>query len=165
MEFKVQGSRFKVGGRIDRIDVMDGRLRIVDYKTGAYRLTDKVKMENVVGLAGTHEPLAPKRSEERYYLQTFLYALAEMQHPEATLPIQPVLFFPIKAGQEDYDPSLKIDGEPVLDFARQHAEAFREGLEAILADIFDPARPFTCTRDVKTCTYCKLGLLCGKKNR
>ena len=165
MEFKVQGSRFKVGGRIDRIDVMDGRLRIVDYKTGAYRLTDKVKMENVVGLTGTHEPLAPKRSEERYYLQTFLYALAEMQQPEATLPIQPVLFFPIKAGQEDYDPSLKIDGEPVLDFARQHAEAFREGLEAILADIFDPARPFTCTRDVKTCTYCKLGLLCGKKNR
>ena len=154
IEFKIQNTKLKVGGRIDRIDVMDGRLRIVDYKTGAYRLTDKVKMENVVGLTGTHE---------RYYLQTFLYALAEMQHPEATLPIQPVLFFPIKAGQENYDPSLKIDGDPVLDFARQHAEAFREGLEAILADIFDPARPFTCTTDARTCTYCKLGLLCGKK--
>ena len=29
----------KVGGRIDRIDVMDGRLRIVDYKTGDLDLT------------------------------------------------------------------------------------------------------------------------------
>ncbi len=165
IELKAGDVTLKVGGRLDRIDVMDGRLRIVDYKTGAYKLTDKVKMENVVGLTAAHEPSAPKRSEERYYLQTFLYALAEMEHSGTTLPIQPVLFFPIKAGQEDYDPSLKIDGEPVLDFARQHAEAFREGLEAILADIFNPARPFTCTSDAGTCAYCKLGLLCGKKKR
>ena len=145
----------KVGGRIDRIDEMDGRLRIVDYKTGSHEpKKDKVKMENVVSLTAPHE---------RYYLQTFIYALAEMQRKEATLPIQPVLFFPIKAAAGDYDPSLMIDGEVVNDFANQHAEAFREGLQEILADIFNSEKPFTCTTDTKVCEYCKLQQICGKK--
>ena len=143
----------KVGGRIDRIDEADGRLRIVDYKTGSYKLKDKVKMENVISLDKEHAP---------YYFQTFLYALAEMESPEAKLPIQPMLFFPIKAANPDYDPSLKIDGEVVYDFANQHAEAFKEGLQEILADIFNPDKPFTCTTDTKVCEYCKLGQLCGK---
>ena len=155
IEFTIQNSKIKVGGRIDRIDVMDGRLRIVDYKTGSHEpKKEKIKMENVVSFEKEHD---------RYYLQIFLYALAEMQEAEATLPIQPVLFFPIKAAAGDYDPSLMIDGNVVDDFANQHAETFREGLQNILADIFDPTKPFTCTTDSKACEYCKLGLICGKK--
>ena len=155
IEFKIHNSKLKIGGRIDRIDEMNGRLRIVDYKTGSHEPNkEKIKMENVVSLDKTHE---------RYYLQTFIYALAEMEEAEATLPIQPILFFPIKAAASDYDPSLIIDGKVVDDFAAQHAEAFREGLQNILADIFDPAKPFTCTTDSKVCEYCKLQLLCGKK--
>ena len=154
--FNLQSSILvKVGGRIDRIDEADGHLRIVDYKTGSYKLKDKVKMENVVSMDKEHVP---------YYLQTFLYALAEMEKAESKLPIQPILFFPIKAASPDYDPSLKIDGEVVDDFANQHAEAFREGLQNILDDIFNPDKPFTCTNDSKVCEYCKLGLICGKHN-
>ena len=153
IELKVQDSTLRVGGRIDRIDEMNGKLRIVDYKTGAYKVKDKVKMENVVSLDKPHE---------RYYLQTFLYALAEMEQKDSPQPIQPVLFFPIKASQEDYDPSLKLDGETVDDFAGQIADTFREGLQNILADIFNPKKPFTCTTDPQTCEYCKLGQLCGK---
>jgi CRISPR/Cas system-associated exonuclease Cas4 (RecB family) len=152
--FNLQSSILvKVGGRIDRIDEMDGRLRIVDYKTGTHE-PEKVKMENVVGLTAKHE---------RYYLQTFLYALAEMERKESSLPIQPVLFFPIKATKPDYDPSLKIDGVVVDDFGAQHAEAFKAGLQEILADIFNPDKPFTCTTDTRVCEYCKLGQICGKK--
>ncbi|MBQ7461886.1 MAG: PD-(D/E)XK nuclease family protein [Bacteroidaceae bacterium] len=153
-----------VGGRIDRIDETDGHLRIVDYKTGSYKLKDKVKMENVIGMDKEHVP---------YYLQTFLYALAEMEEQGARgkgqgnggLPIKPILFFPIKAASPDYDPSLKIDGEIVDDFANQHAATFREGLQNILEDIFNPDKPFTCTSDAKVCEYCKLGLICGKGNQ
>ena len=154
IDIMVNGIRVRTGGRIDRIDATDKCLRIVDYKTGSYKLQDKVKMENVIGLDKGHVP---------YYLQTFLYALAEMENPEATLPIQPVLFFPIKAASPDYDPSLKIDGEVVDDFGAQHAKAFREGLQNILADIFNPDKPFTCTTDAKACEYCKLGQICGKR--
>lgn len=155
IEFNINKIKIKVGGRIDRIDEWEEHLRIVDYKTGAHEpKKEKIKMENVVSLDKTHE---------RYYLQTFLYALAEMKETEATLPIQPILFFPIKAAASDYDPSLMIDGKVVDDFAAQYAEAFRESLQNILSDIFDSAKPFTCTNDSKVCEYCKLQLLCGKK--
>ena len=130
-------TRLKVGGRIDRIDEMGGRLRIVDYKTGS------------------HE-------SPRYRLQICLYALAELQKGESSLPIRPVLFFPIKAAADDYEPSLTVDGAVVDDFAAQHAETFREELQGIVSDIFDPSKPFTCTSDTRVCQYCKLGLICGK---
>lgn len=143
----------KVGGRVDRIDVMNDKLRIVDYKTGSYKLKDNVKMENVVSLEKEHVS---------YYLQTFLYALAEMEKKEANLPIQPILFFPIKAASPDYDPTLKIDGNVVDDFANQYADEFKQGLQNIIEDIFNPEKPFTCTTNTKVCEYCKLGQICGK---
>lgn len=127
----------RIGGRIDRIDEMNGRLRIVDYKTG------------------THE-------QPRYQLQIFTYALVEMEQKESTLPIQPVLFFPIKASAKDYEPSVSVGGNVIDDFATQHAEAFRESLNDIIAEIFNPDKPFTCTTNTKVCEYCKLGLICGK---
>ena len=148
------------------IDIVDTRSQMIynanlltdmaggDIVALQFHVKDKVKMEDVIGLDKGHVP---------YYLQTFLYALAEMENTEATLPIQPVLFFPIKAASPDYDPSLKIDGEVVDDFGSQHAEAFREGLQNILADIFNPDKPFTCTTDAKACEYCKLGQICGKR--
>lgn len=154
IEMELEGVTLKVGGRIDRIDEMDGRLRIVDYKTGTYKLKAGVKMENVVGSGGGHEP---------YYLQTFLYALAEMERNESSLPVKPILFFPIKAASADYDPSLRLGGEVVDDFASQHAEVFRQGLQTILEDIFNPEKPFTCTTQADNCKYCKLGLICGKQ--
>ena len=143
VEFNIQDVKLKVGGRVDRIDEMNGRLRIVDYKTGS-------------------------QEKPRYQLQIFLYALAEMEKKESSLPIQPVLFFPIKAANPDYDPSVTINNTVVDDFANQHAETFREGLQNILEDIFNPEKPFTCTTDNSSygpCSYCKLGQICGKTSK
>ena len=146
--------RIRIGGRVDRIDEMDGRLRIVDYKTGPAGLSGQgVKMENIVGLSKGHEP---------YYLQVLTYALAEMERGESPLPVQPVLFFPIKATSPDYSPSLIIDGVACDDFAARHAETFREGLREVVGDILNPEKPFACATDREACKYCKLGLICGK---
>ncbi len=142
----------KVGGRIDRIDEMGGSRRIVDYKTGSHE-PERVKMSGIVGMRPRHEG---------YYLQILLYALAVMESGESSLPIQPVLFFPIKAGKPDYDPACKVDGAVINDFAEQLADDFKEGLEEILTDIFNPDKPFTCTTEGETCRRCKLGMLCGK---
>ena len=156
----VRDMKIKVGGRVDRIDEVNGHIRIVDYKTGSYK-NDSIKMGHLVDL--------DEKKHNDYYFQTFLYALAEMEVPEAAAkPIQPILFYPIKANQEDYDPSLKIDKIVVDDFANQHAEAFREGLLKILEDIFDPDKPFRCSSNYDDeyngpCKFCKLHLLCGRK--
>ena len=161
IDFKVGDICVKVGGRVDRIDEMDGRLRIVDYKTSYPKEDKSIKIEYLVGLDNKS-----LENHNGYYLQTFLYALAEMERKESTLPIQPILFYPIKASQEDYDPSLRIDKNVVDDFANQYANVFREGLQNIIEDIFNPEKPFTCTTNnpqYGPCNYCKLQTICGKK--
>lgn len=147
--------RIKTGGRIDRIDEMDGHIRIVDYKTGIKKLPTNITMKEV-----TAQDCA---NHERYYLQTFLYALAELQHPEAVLPVKPILFFPAKAADKNYDPSVLLDKVAVSDFGRQCAEEFKEGLMDIVSDIFNPQKPFECTNNKDHCKFCKLQDICGNR--
>ena len=165
IELKVGDMRIKVGGRVDRIDEVDGHLRIVDYKTGSYKKEDKeIKMEHLVSLDE-----AALKNHKKNYLQTFIYALAEMEEKESDRPIQPILFFPIKVGDPDYDPILKIGKNVVDDFANQYADEFKQGLQNIIADIFNPEKPFTCTtidsQYGSPCTFCKLQTICGKKSK
>lgn len=147
--------RIKAGGRIDRIDEMDGHIRIVDYKTGIKKLPTNITMKEV-----TAQDCA---NHERYYLQTFLYALAELQHPEAVLPVKPTLFFPAKTADKSYDPSVLLDKVVVDDFGRQCAEEFKKGLTDIVSDIFNPQKSFECTDNKDHCKFCKLQDICGNR--
>ncbi|MBQ5621173.1 MAG: PD-(D/E)XK nuclease family protein, partial [Bacteroidaceae bacterium] len=147
--------KIKVGGRVDRIDEMGGRRRIVDYKTGTFKPEESVTMKKVMS---SYESIAG------YYRQLFTYSLAEAQKKETTMPIQPILFYPSQAADRKYEPSLNIAKKDIDDFATQHGEEFREGLQSIIADIFDPEKPFVCNGNEKSCKYCKLSMICGKKN-
>mgnify|MGYP002512261858 CR=1 FL=1 len=157
MDVDVDGQRVSVltGGRVDRIDEMGGRRRIVDYKTGTFKPEESVTMKKVMS---SYESIAG------YYRQLFIYSLAEAQKKETTMPIQPILFYPSQAADRKYEPSLNIAKKDIDDFATQHGEEFREGLQSIIADIFDPEKPFICNGNENSCKYCKLSMICGKKN-
>lgn len=151
----------QTGGRIDRIDYVNGQVRVVDYKTGMH--VPKVKsMDDIV-------PPVPGVKHEGYYLQTFLYSYAQMANMAADTrggmaadtPVVPVLFYPSKAYSEDYSPTLYIGGEEVTDI-RPLAGEFMEGLCKIVEDIFDPAKPFFQTEDTSPCKNCDFRALCGR---
>ena len=141
-----------VGGRIDRMDIMDineqPTLRIVDYKTGKPK----------GGPASVEEIFLPSdRNAHGYYLQTFLYALVMSRKQE--LPVAPSLFY-VLAADEDYDPMLRLGKDTVSDI-RNFAKEYEEGLRRLLSEIFDPTRPFTQS-DSKHCEYCDFRRLCGR---
>ncbi len=141
----------RTGGRVDRIDIMDGKCRIVDYKTGN---------SHVDGATGMEQIFVPSAKRNGYYLQTMLYALAELLHQEPTHPVVPALFFVGKAAKDtEYNPILKLGKTPIEDFA-DHAEEFMEGLKAVLTELFDPQTPFTQTEQKDQCTYCPYRMLC-----
>ncbi len=79
--------KIKVGGTIDRLDIYDGTMRVVDYKTGGYKV-DKLalKKDKLVTDPAQH-----------YVLQTLIYseavAVAQENSIQPSLPIQPNLFF------------------------------------------------------------------------
>lgn len=148
---ETKGAVITTGGRIDRLDEQDGRIRVVDYKTG-YHVPSIKSMDDVTNTSGKHEG---------YYLQAFLYSYAVLQNDKPNQPLVPALFYPGKAFKEDYDPTLTINKEVIEDFAPL-ADEFYEGLTQVVKQIFSPDYSFTQTPELKDCANCDFKLLCGR---
>jgi len=146
------GLAVTTGGRIDRLDEMDGKIRVVDYKTG-YHVPSIKELSEVTNTATT--------KHQGYFLQAFLYSYAVLQNDKPTSPLVPALFYPGKAYKEDYDPTLAIGKEVIEDFAPL-ADEFYEGLTHVIEQIFSPDYNFTQTPEQKNCANCDFKLLCGR---
>ncbi|WP_368326928.1 PD-(D/E)XK nuclease family protein [Phocaeicola sp. RTP21359st1_F7_RTP21360_211022] len=145
----------RIGGIIDRMDSKDGTLRIVDYKTGG----DADTPPHVESL------FIPDKKRSNYVFQTFLYA-AIMCRKQPTMKIAPALLYIHRAATETYSPVIQM-GEPrkpkeaVEDFSKYEKE-YRERLQGLLEEIFNPEKSFTQTEIIDKCTYCDFKALCKR---
>lgn len=145
----------RIGGIIDRMDSKDGTLRIVDYKTGG----DADTPPHVESL------FIPDKKRSNYVFQTFLYA-AIMCRKQPTMKIAPALLYIHRAATEAYSPVIQM-GEPrkpkeaVEDFSKYEKE-YRERLQGLLEEIFNPEKSFTQTEIIEKCTYCDFKALCKR---
>lgn len=145
----------RIGGIIDRMDSKDGTLRIVDYKTGG----DTDTPPHVESL------FIPDKKRSNYVFQTFLYA-AIMCRKQPTMKIAPALLYIHRAATETYSPVIQM-GEPrkpkeaVEDFSKYEKE-YRERLQGLLEEIFNPEKSFTQTEIIEKCTYCDFKALCKR---
>ena len=145
----------RIGGIIDRMDSKDGTLRIVDYKTGG----DADTPPHVESL------FIPDKKHSNYVFQTFLYA-AIMCRKQPTMKIAPALLYIHRAATETYSPVIQM-GEPrkpkeaVEDFSKYEKE-YRERLQGLLEEIFNPEKSFTQTEIIEKCTYCDFKALCKR---
>ena len=145
----------RIGGIIDRMDSKDGTLRIVDYKTGG----DADTPPHVESL------FIPDKKRSNYVFQTFLYA-AIMCRKQPPMKIAPALLYIHRAATETYSPVIQM-GEPrkpkeaVEDFSKYEKE-YRERLQGLLEEIFNPEKSFTQTEIIEKCTYCDFKALCKR---
>lgn len=145
----------RIGGIIDRMDSKDGTLRIVDYKTGG----DADTPPHVESL------FIPDKKRSNYVFQTFLYT-AIMCRKQPTMKIAPALLYIHRAATETYSPVIQM-GEPrkpkeaVEDFSKYEKE-YRERLQGLLEEIFNPEKSFTQTEIIEKCTYCDFKALCKR---
>lgn len=144
----------RIGGIIDRMDSKDGTLRIVDYKTGG----DADIPPNVESL------FVPDKKRSNYVFQTFLYAAIMCR--KQSLKIAPALLYIHRAATETYSPVVQMGEprkpkEPVEDFSKYEAE-FRERLQKLLEEIFNPDIVFTQTETIEKCAYCDFKALCKR---
>ena len=146
-------SPLRIGGRIDRLDQMsDGRIRVVDYKTGSRKLKALGGVEDIFDPAKIHD-------HSDYYLQTFTYA--DIVSRQESSPVSPALLFIQHAASKDYDPTLCFGKERILDI-REYSERFCELLEAKVNEIFSQNIPFTPTTDLKVCRTCPYLQMCRR---
>lgn len=150
------------GGRIDRVDRLNGLLRIVDYKTGKghdERLQVKAMSEV---FQQTNNPV--------YHLQTMLYAAAWIaEHPEyKDHMITPVIYFPGRKSDKVVH-GLIINGEPVNYVTC--GEEFMKGLTLLVEEILTNSRALATdnpqramqVEEGKCSGFCPFLNVCGRR--
>ncbi len=155
LQFPIQNGTLNVNlkGFIDRIDEKEGRLRILDYKTG----TGKLDFKNLDEVFEHNKENRPK-----FVLQTFLYGLF-YKEKAAGQTITPGIYYIRDVFKDDFDTELnnKELKEKVTDFGI-YEEDFKEHLTTILEEIFSFETPFIQTTNEKICQYCPYAGVCNR---
>ncbi len=141
----------KFRGTIDRLDSLaDGRLRVVDYKTGN-RTTSFKMLEEV--FSGEHKSSAA--------FQVLLYSL--LMTRKFKQQVQPELYQISKMSGDDYSSELMLN-KAVIQYVDANIERdFLDNLSsAIFRPMFDLATRFEPTDKADRCTYCDYKALCGR---
>ena len=149
------GKGIRLGGLIDRVDRVDGRIRIIDYKTGSAETTFN-------SIEALFDPELSSRNGAA--LQTILYCwLAEESFPGDDLT--PGLYIMKAMYGREFDPRFGMGpgrGKQSLESFGQVRDSFLEMLEKTLAGLFDPGLRFHQTRVESRCRYCDFAALCSR---
>jgi hypothetical protein len=148
-------------GIIDRLDLVNGIHRMVDYKTGADD-TEFATIEKLFDREG--------KKMNKAALQTLMYAwIFNRTFPEKE-KFEPALL-PMRKMQEQKErfsaqliskPNrgelLPINAENIL----QHLHQLEDHLKIVLEELFDATIPFNQTGQLERCTYCDFVDICGR---
>jgi hypothetical protein len=144
--------RFK--GFIDRMDEVDGMLRIVDYKTGMKKTLEYKTMEYLFDRTVADRPQA--------VMQVFMYAW--MYGADSLQPVRPAVYYVRELFLPSFDPTVYGGKEktPVTDFTPLR-DTFEACLRTCLDEMMNVDIPFVQTAGGKTCRYCPFAGICGKE--
>lgn len=137
-------------GSIDRVDQVGKSVRIIDYKTGK----GDTRFRNMESLFD-----ATKANRPYQILQVLIYGLFYLQKNPGTL-ISPALYY-LRSVYDQSDPVICFDKHPIQDLSLLLPE-FRQHFDALLEEVFDPAVPFTQTKNSRNCEWCAFRELCNR---
>lgn len=149
---KAEGNPVVVlGGIIDRVDVKDDLLRVIDYKTGKDKVEIKGNIPDLFVRDGDRNKAA---------FQTMLYALLyKSTSKTAGLRIVPGLINRVNLFDEDFKFGLKI-GKDYVDDITPFLEEFETALRETLEELFNPSKTFDQTTNTEICRLCPYQGLC-----
>lgn len=156
------GRNIRIGGKIDRLDVSQGIVRVIDYKTGSNNDNDKSSFTSI-------EELFEFSNEKRpgYIFQVMLYAYITDKLINKDIPIQPGLLFVRNSFKSAFEINIVQKtgrGESVVvDDYRLYKEEVETGLNLLIADLYDPNVPFTQTENKNICINCAYNKICRKE--
>ena len=145
----IGGTSIKIGGLVDRMDNIDGYLRVVDYKTGG-----RLKMLKTDKLQDLFDE--KKIAENKNYLQVLTYCWL-IEKTSKNRRVLPCLLHVHEAHQKDYSSAFLPN-----DF-NEISEEFEARISDLLREMFDPNTEFSSTEIFANCRYCDYLNLCRKK--
>ena len=157
LSFLSNGSLIEIlnGGKIDRIDSVNGSIRIVDYKTGS--VSESVKSIDDLFLDD-------RKKDADGWLQTLLYCEAYCTTNPGSF-VRPSVYKIKKLSGALSNDKLKLKKAGSTEYAIDNYEVIREefltGLKVLTGIIFNENEPFVKTTDARgKCSYCPYKTLC-----
>jgi hypothetical protein len=143
------------GGKIDRIDAVNGVTRIVDYKTG----TVADVLNSITDLFADD-----RKKDPDGWLQTLLYCEAYLVNVPGTV-LCPSVYKIKKLTGGTLSDKLRVKTgsktEVIIDDYSLVRGEFIDGLKGIISKIFSNNEPFSMTADTRgKCSYCPYSALC-----
>jgi hypothetical protein len=143
------------GGNIDRVDNINGVIRIVDYKTGT--VSESINSVNDLFIDD-------RKKDADAWLQTLVYCEAYLATLQGSF-VRPSVYKIKKLNDSLVTDRLKIKTgsrgvEPIENYL-EIREEFLSGLTKVISIIFNEDEPFIKTTDIRgKCTYCPYKILC-----
>ncbi len=149
-----EGKGIRLGGKIDRLDEREGKVHIIDYKTGKNELT-----LDSLNLLFDRDAWKAKNYKAVFQILIYSWIFSKSERGARLVPaiyLTPELF----GDSFTIYPTLGKPAEKI-EFDKIENE-FEEKLTDLIAEIFNPDLPFTQTQDEKRCLYCPYAGICHR---
>lgn len=145
------GRQVTIAGKADRIDRYNGRLRVIDYKSG------RVNAEELECPPKKNKQELPLvRAVSDKWFQVMTYAWLYYRGENCTEPFQTGIY-PLQAVNEPFIPA-KWNGNNTLE--KSEIDAFEQLMRELLDELMDPTVDFVAQPKEKACTYCPMSVCC-----
>ncbi len=141
-------SQHELRGFADRIDRLDGTLRVLDYKTGAFGKTE-VQLDLL-----KDDLLNPKKSKA-FQLLAYAWMYQRSTNDRSEISSAILSFRQLNAGP----------GELTIKNGQMDAElwaTFEAALQSLVNKLFDPSSPIIQTEDLTECKKCDFRSICNR---
>ncbi len=153
----VEGNARKVRlkGIIDRLDIKEGKVRVIDYKTGR-DAKDFVSVDSLI------DPDDNGRNKAVFQVLFYSYLFLNKYDGEYQ-QIEPGIFNSRDLFDDEFEWKIYNKGikAPVNEY-RQYHEEFETILTRLLTEIYDPEVNFDQTEDTKKCLFCPYKEICQR---
>ncbi|MDD4225607.1 MAG: PD-(D/E)XK nuclease family protein [Mariniphaga sp.] len=141
-----------LGGTIDRVDKENGKLRILDYKTGNVESLSFKDLEDLF----ERDTEKPKKE----ILQTLAYCLVFSKSTGETCDLQPAIYSLRKLFDENFSPIIKQNNKEVI--FRVIENEFQDLLVDLIVEIFSDTGYYVQTVHLQHCKYCPYHKICQR---
>lgn len=155
IEVEIDGDKrtIRIGGKIDRVDRVNGKLRVIDYKTGRVEgltLSD-------IGTLFERDVADPKKA----ILQALIYTwgLSEKFPGEE---ISPGIYGLNKLFEDNFSPDITLKKDKVEVPFSDIRDDFVGHLKGLVSEIYSENNVFVQTEHVKKCGYCPYRGICRR---
>jgi ATP-dependent helicase/nuclease subunit B len=165
LDLPVAGCLYKVSVKMDRTELRDGDLYVLDYKTGASDKYLKINFKKLFDIGADGLASRPREScaESVKNIQLPFYALVYSRLHRR--PPERVRGRFLLLGKASLGPEIEISPFDEKDDGtrREQVELMERIIGALLKEITDPAKPFRSTSATDSCVDCPYVYLCDRK--